>query len=355
MEPTRFGIVGCGGIAATHAECLQKLEAEGLCRLVAGAETDKGRRAAFGEKWQIAMHETLADLLARDDIDAVCVCTPSGLHGENVVQIARSGRHILCEKPLDVNLANADRAIQAAKDNGVVLSGIFQQRFPADVMKVKRAVDAGAFGEIVFVHCETPWYRAQSYYDSGDWRGTWALDGGVLSNQAPHMIDRIMWLGGEIEDVVGAACDAGRDRDIEAETLGAAVVRLKNGALGTITGTTLAYDGLDQRVLICGTEGSASFAGDRLVSFKTMRPFEEDETRDADTPDGTAPAATQGTASAPLALWSDNHKANIRDFIMALREGREPLVKPAEMRRVVRVLNMIYAKAGVGPYAGQRF
>lgn len=355
MEPIRFGIVGCGGIAGTHAECLKKLEEEGLARFIAGAEPHEGRRKAFGEKWEIAMHESLDALLARDDLDAVSICGPSGLHGEHAVAIAKSGRHVLSEKPFDTKLSRADAAIQAAKENGVVLSGIFQQRFPEDVKKVKRAVDQGYFGEIAFVHCETPWYRAQSYYDSGDWRGTWELDCGVLSNQAPHMIDRLMWLGGEIEEVISATCDAGRDRKIEAETVGAAIVRLKNGALGTITGTTLSYDGFDQRVLICGSEGSASFVGDTLVSFKTKRPFEEQKSGDADTPTGAEPAPTQGTASAPLALWSDMHKENIRDFIVSIQQGREPLVKPEEMRRVVWVLNSIYAKAGVGPYAGQKF
>ncbi|HEX5322509.1 MAG TPA: Gfo/Idh/MocA family oxidoreductase, partial [Capsulimonadaceae bacterium] len=192
----KFGIVGCGGIAGTHAECLKKLEDEGLAKFVAGAEPDPGRRQAFGEKWGIAMHESLDELLARDDIDAVTICSPSGLHGAQAIQIAKSKRHVLSEKPLDTKLEVADAAIQAAKENGVVLSGIFQQRFVPEVMKVKRAIDAGYFGEIVYVHAETPWYRAQSYYDSGDWRGTWDLDGGVLSNQSPHMIDRLMWLGG---------------------------------------------------------------------------------------------------------------------------------------------------------------
>lgn len=351
MEPMRFGIVGCGGIAGTHAECLKKLEDEGLAQLVAGAEPHEGRRKTFGEKWEIAMHASLDELLARDDIDAVTICSPSGLHGTHAVQIAKSKRHVLSEKPLDTKLQRADAAIQAAKENGVVLSGIFQQRFVPGALKVKRAVDQGYFGEIVYAHCETPWYRAQSYYDHDDWRGTWELDGGVLSNQAIHMIDRLMWLGGEIEEVLSATCEAGRGRKIEAETQAAAIVRLKNGALGTITGTTLSYDGFDQRTLICGTEGSALLATDRLVDFKTKRPFEEGESQAASDVHTDRPSV----ASEPLALWSDMHKDNIRDFIVSIQAGRSPAVKPEDMRRAVRALNMIYSKAGVGPYAGQKF
>ena len=235
-----------------------------------------------------------------------------------------------------------DEAIAAAEENKVVLGGIFQQRFAPGPLQVKRAVEEGYFGEIIFVHCETPWYRAQSYYDSGTWRGTWELDGGVLSNQSPHMIDRLLWLGGDIEEVISATCDS-RDRNIEAETLAVATIRLKNGALGTITGTTLAYDGLDQRVLICGTEGSAAFAGDNLVYFKTKQPFEA-----AQADDKTEAAA--GTASDPLAISSNSHEANIRDFVLAVQEGREPLVTAHDQRKVVRALNLIYEKAGVGDY-----
>ncbi len=348
----KFGIVGCGGIAGTHGECLKKLEEEGLAQLIAGAEPNEGRRKAFGEKWGIAMHESLDELLARDDLDAVTICSPSGLHGTQAIQIAKSKRHVLSEKPLDTKLEVADAAIQAAKENGVVLSGIFQQRFVPDAQKVKRAVEQGYFGEIVYVHCETPWYRAQSYYDSGDWRGTWDLDGGVLSNQAVHMIDRLMWLGGEIEEVLSATCEAGRERKIEAETNAAAIVRLKNGALGTITGTTLSYDGFDQRTLICGTEGSASLLTDKLIAFRTKRPFEEGEASESD---AAASPDRPSVANAPLALWSDMHKDNIRDFIVSIGEGRSPAVKPADMRRAVRTLNMIYSKAGVGPYAGKKY
>ena len=104
MQPLRFGIVGCGGIAGLHVECLKKLEADGLARLVAGAETQPEQRDKFGQKWQLAMHDSLESLLARDDIDAVTVTTPSGMHGQHCVDIARSGRHVLCEKPMDLRV-----------------------------------------------------------------------------------------------------------------------------------------------------------------------------------------------------------------------------------------------------------
>ena len=348
MNPTRFGIVGCGGIAGLHAECLKKLEHEGLARLVAGAENFPGTRAKFGEKWGVPMHETLPQLLGRNDIDVVTVCSPSGMHGQHSIEIAKSGRHVLCEKPLDLKLSVADEAIATAKAHHVVLSGIFQQRFAPGPMKVKRAVDQGFFGKLVLLHCETPWYRSQAYYDSGAWRGTWDLDGGVLSNQAPHMIDRLLWLGGEVEEVLHAACDCGKERKVETETVAVASLRFKNGALGTITGTTLAYEGMPQRVLVCGTEGSAAFQGDELTYFKTSKPFEPEDS----TPTPAAPGAPGGKQAAdPLALSGDGHLGNIRDFVLALREHRPPAVPAEDYRRVVWLLNEIYKKAEVGPFA----
>jgi UDP-N-acetyl-2-amino-2-deoxyglucuronate dehydrogenase len=344
MTPLRFGICGCGGIAALHADCFRHLEKSGTARLVAGCEPVAERREKFAARWSIPVAASLDEMLKRDDLDAVAVCSPSGLHGRQCVQIAATGRHVLCEKPLDLRLDEADAAIEACRRNGVVLGGIFQQRFAAGPMKVKRAIEQGAFGQIVLVHCETPWYRTQDYYDSGEWRGTWALDCGVLANQSPHMIDRILWLAGDVEDVLSATCAPGRLREIEGETLAVATVKLANGALGTIAATTLAFDGLPQRVLICGVDGSAAFADDELVYFKTRRPFLDDS------PAAEAVAANNRAAD-PLAMSTAGHLGNITDFVMAVREGRRPLVTGEDQRRVIRVLNLIYEKAQVGPFA----
>ena len=346
MKPVRFGICGCGGISNLHAECLKKLEQEGIATLVAGAEIVKERGEKWSAKWGAKVYPNLGEMLKHAELDVVTVTTPSGLHGEHVMQAAQAKKHILCEKPLDVKLKQADAAIAAAKKYGVTLGGIFQQRFAPGPRKAKRAIEQGYLGQIVFVHCETPWYRAQDYYDSGDWRGTWAMDGGVLGNQSPHMIDRLLWLGGDLAEVTSATLLCGFHRKIEAETVAAVTVKLVNGAIGTITGTTLAYPGMPQRVLICGTEGSCGFVGDELSFFKTMRPF---ETEAADASPGQAPSTATGSSD-PMAISGDGHLGNIRDFALAVGEGREPQVTAAEHRKVVRALNMIYAKAGIAGF-----
>lgn len=348
MEPLRFGIVGCGGISSIHVKVLKKLEQEGLARLVAGAETDPERRRAFAERNGVEVMPSLGELLARPDIDAVTLCTPSGLHGEMAAQSARAGKHVLSEKPLDVWIDSVDTAIAAAKEAGVVYGGIFQERFSPAARKVKRAIDAGAFGEIVLACAETKWYRSQGYYDNGDWRGTWALDAGVFSNQGIHSLDKIQWLAGPVAEVLSATLCPGLHRSIEAETLGVATVRFENGALGTITMTTLAYDGFPERVDVSGTKGSAMLVGDDLAHFKTQDPYE-----DAEATETTSVSADEAAAKAsdPLALSGDGHMGNIRDFVLAVQEGREPIVSATEARPAVRLLNMIYQKAGVGPFA----
>ena len=338
-----MAIAGCGGIAGLHAKCLKQLEEHGIAKLVAGAETDPTKRESFGKEWNIKMFDSLAAMLASGEFDAVSVCSPSGLHGQMCIDIANAGKHILCEKPLDLHLAKADEAIAVAKKAGVTLGCVFQQRFAPGPIKVKRAIEQGYFGKIVLAHAETPWYRKQEYYDSGAWRGTWALDGGVLGNQSPHMIDRLIWLAGEVEEVTSATCLCGLERKIEAETVAVATARLAGGALATITGTTLAYNGMPQRVLICGTEGSAAFEGDTLTHFKTSKPFEEAAVADT--------ATGAGGAGAALDIGTNLHTLNLKDFATAVLEGRQPSATGIDGRRVVDALNKIYRAAGIPAFA----
>lgn len=348
MQPLRFGIVGCGGISGTHGDALTKLKEEGLAQIVAATDIDTEKAEAFAARFGGEAVPTLDALLARPDVDAVTLCTPSGLHGQMAAQAARASKHILSEKPLDVWIDAVDAAIDAARKAGVVYGGIFQERFSPAARKVKRAIDAGAFGEIVLACAETKWYRSQGYYDSGAWRGTWALDAGVFSNQGIHSLDKVQWLAGPVQEVISATLCPGLHRSIEGETLGAAVVRFENGALGTITMTTLAYDGFPERVDVSGTRGSAMLVGDHLAHFTTQEPFDTGE----EAPDPTkADDMRGGTAKDPLALSGDGHLGNIRDFVLAVQEGRDPIVSAQAARPAVALLNMIYEKARVGPYA----
>ncbi|MBC8101053.1 MAG: Gfo/Idh/MocA family oxidoreductase [Cytophagales bacterium] len=353
MEPLRFGIVGCGVISGTHGAALQRLQDEGLATLIAAADGDKGRAEKFTAKYGGVACGSLEELLDRSDVDAVTLCTPSGLHGRMAVQAAKAGKHVLSEKPLDVWIDAVDEAIAATRAAGVVYGGIFQERFTQDAQKLKRAVDSGAFGEIVLACAETKWYRSQKYYDTGSWRGTWELDAGVFSNQGIHSLDKVQWLAGEVVEVISATLRPGFHRGIEGETLGVATVRYASGALGTLTMTTLSYDGFPERVDIAGTRGSGMLVGDHLAHFKTTDPFEpESAAADSDTAaEGAEGVDTTEKSKDPGAVGTEGHLSNIRDFVLAVRENREPLVSATEARRAVNLLNLIYKAAKVGPYA----
>ncbi len=346
QSPLRFGIVGCGVISPTHGKALKQLAEEGLAVLVAATDLDPARTKAFVDKFGGEAVGSYEELLARSDVDAVTICTPSGLHGQMAVQAAKAGKHVLSEKPLDVWLDQVDLAIEATTAAGVTYGGIFQERFAGDAQKLKRAIDGGAFGDVVLACAETRWYRSQSYYDSGDWRGTWKLDAGVFSNQGIHGLDKVQWLCGEVEEVLSATLMSGYHRDIEAETLGVATVRYANGAIGTITMTTLSYPGFPERIAISGTKGSAMLVGDHLAHFTTLEPWEEG----APTSSGVDAHAADKAAD-PAALGTEGHVSNVRDFVLAVKEGREPAVSPKEARRAVRLLNEIYRVAKVGPFA----
>jgi UDP-N-acetyl-2-amino-2-deoxyglucuronate dehydrogenase len=341
------GIVGCGSIAPTHGAVLGHLETEGIARLVAATDIVPARSAAYAAKFGGEPCPSYEALLARPDIDCVVLCTPSGLHGDMAVQAADAGKHILSEKPLDIRLEKIDRAIAAAQAAGVVYGGIFQERFTPAAQKIKRAIDAGAFGNIVLACAETKWYRSQRYFDSADWRGTWEMDAGVFSNQGIHRLDMIQWFAGEVEEVISATLRTGLERNIESETLGVATVRFRGGAIGTIAMTTLAYDGLPTRVDVCGTIGSAMIVGESLAHFTTQSPFDDEDSMD---PTG---AGSSGATADPSAISDANHYLNVRDFMCAIRENRPPLVSAREARRAVNLLEMIYRKAEVGPYAEQ--
>ncbi|MES2462381.1 MAG: Gfo/Idh/MocA family oxidoreductase [Armatimonadota bacterium] len=332
MKPLRFGIVGCGVISGTHGKALQTLQQDGLATLVVAADPNKERAEKFAEKFGGVACGSLDELLARDDIDAVTLCTPSGMHGKMAVQAAKAGKHVLSEKPLDVWIDAVDEAIAAAKAAGVVYGGIFQERFTADAQKLKRAIDSGAFGEIVLACAETKWYRSQDYYNTGPWRGTWELDAGVFSNQGIHSLDKVQWLAGEVVEVLSAVVTPGFHRKIEGETLGVVTVRYASGALGTLAMTTLSYKGFPERIDVSGTKGSGMLVGDHLAHFTTAEPFEE-----------SAAIATEGTgadnavdkAQDQTAVGTEGHLSNIRDFPRGarpagLRDRGAPCGKPAE-------------------------
>ena len=195
----RFGLIGCGVIGHIHAESISTLPD---AQLVAVVDTVLKPAQELMEEFHVTHYGNLQEMLAREHLDVVDVCTPSGMHGEHACQVMRAGVNVIVEKPMEVSRAAIEEMLRVQQETGVKLAVISQHRFDPDTIKVHDLVEAQAFGRLVLGNALIPWWRSQAYYDSGAWRGTWKLDGGgVLMNQSIHSIDLLQWLMGPVKSI----------------------------------------------------------------------------------------------------------------------------------------------------------
>ncbi len=252
--PRGFGIVGNGTIAEYHARAILGLDD---ARLVGAAGRSPAKAAAFvralGAEGVRAFAD-VAELLARPDVDIVCIATSSGSHAAVAEAALEAGKHVVVEKPMTMTSEGADRLIALAERRGLTLSVISQRRFEAPYALAKRMLDEGRLGRLLLVEAHTPFYRTQAYYDSADWRGTVAEDGGALMNQGIHQIDLMLWYGGDAVAVSGKL--ATLTHEMEAEDLGAAVVSFASGAVGVLTASTSLAPGFPPSVKLYGERGA---------------------------------------------------------------------------------------------------
>jgi len=334
-------IVGSGGIGAHHAKCYQSTKE---IRLAAVMDIVPEKAEKLGTQYNVPWFTDLRKLLCRKDIDFIDVCVPSGNHGDVAIAAARAHKHCICEKPLDVTPQRCDQIIRAFQKSGTVLGGIYQHRFADDVLRGRAAIQAGRMGRITLALCSTPWWRTQEYYDSGDWRGTWKLDGGgTMMNQSIHAIDLLLYMIGPITSVIARTALLAHER-VEIEDVAVATVEFACGALGVIMGTTAAFPGDAVRHEIMGTQGTFYLHDDKAVLWKLKDEIESQ--KDA------APAATQiagtGASSDPMALSSDIFVRTIDNVAHAARTGTPPVVTGEEHKKAVEVICAIYKSAQTG-------
>ncbi|MCJ8328631.1 MAG: Gfo/Idh/MocA family oxidoreductase, partial [Lentisphaeria bacterium] len=252
MKTHKIGIIGIGMISEFHAKALAEIpNAELVAAHSRSLEKAEKFTAEFGGK----AYDSIDEFMADPEIEIVSICTPSGAHAETAIAAAKAGKHVICEKPIEISLERIDAMTQAHADAGTKLCGIFPYRFNDVTNEMKRAVDAGRFGKLTFAAAHVPWWRDQKYYDEGGWKGTQQLDGGgALMNQSIHAVDSLIWLMGDVDSIM-AYTDCLAHDNIEVEDTAVACLRFKNGALGLISGTTSIYPGHFRRVEICGNEG----------------------------------------------------------------------------------------------------
>lgn len=352
--PLRFALVGCGSIAATHARAIAALG--GLARLDVCCDSVSERAQAFAEEFGLRA-APFADVLANPNIEAVSVCVPSGLHAELGAQALKTGKHVVVEKPMDVTLDACDRLIEAAQQSGKTLAVISQHRFDPASQAVRQALAEGALGEIILVEARIPWYRTQEYYDSGDWRGTWALDGGgCLMNQGVHTVDLLRRLCGPVQTVYAQARTLAHT-GIEVEDVVSATLTWGNGAVGTLMASTAVWPGEAARLAIHGTRGTAIIEGDCLhtlaVQGREMIVGQEAtahalQVARGGTKAASAQAGSLTTAPDLGAVWGEAHRAQLADFVHCCRTGETPLVDGIEGRAAVDLVLAVYQSARTG-------
>jgi len=254
MSSLRFALVGCGRIAKRHSELFGNNQIANA-RLAAVCDVVASKAEAIGKQFGVPYYTDMHDMLRREAIDVVVVLTESGLHAEHVVALAKHGKHIVVEKPMALTLPDADRMIAACDAARIRLFVVKQNRFNVPVVKLREALAAGRFGKLVMGTVRVRWCRTQQYYDQDSWRGTWALDGGVLTNQASHHIDMLEWMMGDVESVFAMSRTA--LVDIETEDTAVVALRFMNGALGVIEATTAARPkDLEGSISVLGEGGS---------------------------------------------------------------------------------------------------
>lgn len=347
-EPVRFGLIGLGVNGSKHAE---QLTAIADAALVAVADADPAKARLFAERYRVAGYDNYHDLLNRDDIDIVNICTPSGMHGDMAIDAARQGKHAIVEKPMDISLAKADAMIEAFEEAARKLCVISQHRFDPATVRLKEAMDRGELGDPLLGEAAVNWYRSQTYYDGGSWRGTWELDGGgALMNQSIHTIDIFQYLVGPVASVYTTTACLNHDR-IQVEDVAVSVWRLANGGLASVVGTTLAYPGLPARIELFGSQGSAVLEGSTLTHFY-KRPTDESQlrTRDRKAVNLAEPGSTPDAEAAgdPGKFPGRSHRLQMMDMIAAVRENRDPLVTGQEGRKPLELILAMYASARTG-------
>ncbi|MCM2374012.1 Gfo/Idh/MocA family protein [Aporhodopirellula aestuarii] len=337
-----IGIVGAGMISNFHAKAIADTR-DG--KLIGCYDRSVERAEQFASANDCKSYATLEDMLADPDVQAVAICTPSGAHLEPAVAAANAGKHVMVEKPLEVTTEKCDAIIAACDAANVKLAATFQSRFHESSQLMKSAVDAGRFGKITMGDAYVKWYRSQEYYDSGAWRGTWALDGGgALMNQAIHSVDLLLWLMGPAKRV-HAMMDTLTHERIEVEDIVIANIQFENGALGVVEATTTAFPGALKRVEIAGSEGSAVLEEEDLTQWT----FAKESDEDASIRDRMAgKTETGGGASDPAAIGHHGHTEVFNDFLEAIQSDREPLVNGVEGRRSIELICAIYESARTG-------
>ena len=335
----RFAIVGCGRIAKKHAEIIGGKQISGT-ELVGVCDLRADRAKIYGEKYHVPFFTDMHEMMKKigDRIDVLSILTESGNHAANVLQLSRYGKHFVVEKPMALTIEDADAMISACDGAGVKLVVVKQNRYNLPVQKLRSALEEGRFGKIVMGTVRVRWCRTQQYYDQDAWRGTWAMDGGVFTNQASHHVDLLEWMLGEPESVFAKSATA--LVTIEAEDTGVAVIKFRSGALGVIEATTATRPkDLEGSLSILGEKGTVEIGGFAVNEMKTWN-FTEARAEDAD--------ILEKYRQNPPNVYGFGHVAYLEHVVDSIAHGKKALVDGLEGRKSLELIMAIYESIETG-------
>ena len=340
-----FGVIGLG-MGAYHASAI--IEAKGA-RLVALCDADEERLNKTNESFKVKAYKNYTDMLNDSEVEVINVCTPSYLHVDMAIPAVKAGKHVIVEKPVDINVEKINMLIEEGKKAGVKMGAIFQSRTTPLNKRIKATIDNGRLGKVIGVHGLLPWFREQSYYQGphGSWKGTWDKDGGgSLMNQGVHTVDLLQWFGGRVKSVFGAYGVFAHDMGAEDKTV--AILKFENGALGTLMTTTCAYPGISQNILIHGDKGTITKEEDQLTSWKIKSEREKEEETEMLNLYGPQEKRGATTASDPMAVGASGHTGLIEDIVQCILEDKEPIITIESAKHAVEIVNAIYESGKTG-------
>lgn len=330
----RTAIVGCGRISKNHFDSIEK-HADSI-ELVSVCDIDSAVLAQHSKKYKVPGYQQLEDMLKNEQLDLVVLCTPSGIHSDQAVEISKHGVHVMTEKPMATRWEDGVRMVKACDEAGVRLFVVKQNRRNTTLQLLKRATEEKRFGKIHMVNLNVFWTRPQSYYDQAKWRGTWEFDGGAFMNQASHYVDLLDWLIGPVDKIQAMMSTT---RDIEVEDTGVLNVRWRNGALGSMSVTMLTYpQNLEGSITILGEKGSVRIGG---MAVNDIQLWQFDEPRDYDSQIQTANYET-------TSVYGFGHPLYYKNVIDVMRGDAQPETDGREGLKSLELLIAAYLSARDG-------
>jgi len=332
MKILKFGLIGCGRISAKHFESIEQIP---QAEIISCSDIVLNRAKESSEKYKIKKYyRNYIEMIDNEKLDAVILCTPSGLHPEMGIEVSKRKIHVISEKPMAIGLNEADRLIKSCDKENVKLFVIKQNRLNTTMQLLKKAIDKNRFGKIYTVQSNVFWQRPQSYYDLAKWRGTWEFDGGAFTNQASHYVDALYWLIGPVQSVMAET--ATMERRIETEDTGSAILKFRNGAIGTINVTMLTYPkNFEGSITILGEKGSVKIGG---VAMNKIEKWEFSEYDDDD-------KLVDESNYQPKSVYGLGHLPYYRNVIETLLGNSEAKTDGRSGRKSLEIIQAIYRSA----------